>query len=136
MQADRHFFNPPGVRAPFGHYHHGVEFSADASSTWLLSSGQLGMAPDDTIPESVTAQARLCFQAIQNILAEAEMNFADVLKLSAFVTDRAFFKDYMAVRDEFIVAPEPTSTLMIVSGFTRPEFKVEVEVMAMKGARS
>lgn len=136
MQADRHFFNPPGVREPFGHYHHGVEFSADASSTWLLSSGQLGMALDDTIPDSATEQARLCFQAIRSILLEAEMDFSDVLKLSAFVTDRAYFKDYMAVRDEFIQAPEPTSTLLIVSGFTRPEFKVEVEVLAMKAARS
>jgi 2-iminobutanoate/2-iminopropanoate deaminase len=33
-----------------------------------------------------------------------------------------------------VAAPPPASTLMIVSGFTRPEFKVEVEVIAAKVA--
>ncbi len=38
----------------------------------------------------------------------------------------------MAVRDRFVLSPPPASTLMIVSGFTRPEFKVEVEAIAAK----
>jgi enamine deaminase RidA (YjgF/YER057c/UK114 family) len=37
----------------------------------------------------------------------------------------------MAVRDRVVGDPPPASTLMIVSGFTRPEFKVEVEVIAV-----
>jgi enamine deaminase RidA (YjgF/YER057c/UK114 family) len=36
----------------------------------------------------------------------------------------------MSVRDEYVTDPPPASTLMIVSGFARPEFLVEVEVMA------
>jgi enamine deaminase RidA (YjgF/YER057c/UK114 family) len=39
---------------------------------------------------------------------------------------------YMAVRDRYVTQPPPASTLMIVSGFTRPEFKVEVEAIAAK----
>jgi enamine deaminase RidA (YjgF/YER057c/UK114 family) len=31
-----------------------------------------------------------------------------------------------------VVSPPPASTLMIVSGFARPEFKVEVEVIAAR----
>jgi enamine deaminase RidA (YjgF/YER057c/UK114 family) len=39
---------------------------------------------------------------------------------------------YMAARDAWLagVARLPASTLVIVSGFTRPEFLVEVEVTA------
>jgi enamine deaminase RidA (YjgF/YER057c/UK114 family) len=39
---------------------------------------------------------------------------------------------YMAARDRWLagVTRLPASTLVIVSGFTRPEFKVEVEVVA------
>jgi enamine deaminase RidA (YjgF/YER057c/UK114 family) len=37
---------------------------------------------------------------------------------------------YMKVRDEFVMDPPPASTLMIVQGFARPEFKVEVEAVA------
>jgi enamine deaminase RidA (YjgF/YER057c/UK114 family) len=36
----------------------------------------------------------------------------------------------MDVRNRLVSDPPPASTLMIVSGFTRPEFKVEVEVIA------
>ena len=35
----------------------------------------------------------------------------------------------MDVRDRLFADPAPASTLMIVSGFARPEFKVEVEVI-------
>jgi enamine deaminase RidA (YjgF/YER057c/UK114 family) len=38
----------------------------------------------------------------------------------------------MKVRDEFVSHPPPASTLMIVQGFARPEFKVEVEAVAAR----
>jgi len=37
---------------------------------------------------------------------------------------------YMTVRDLNVRDPPPASTLMIVSGFSRPEFLVEVEIIA------
>ena len=43
---------------------------------------------------------------------------------------REHLKGYMSVRDLYIADPPPASTLMIVSGFSRPEFLVEVEVIA------
>jgi len=36
----------------------------------------------------------------------------------------------MAVRDRLFPSPSPASTLMIVGGFTREAFKVEIEVVA------
>jgi enamine deaminase RidA (YjgF/YER057c/UK114 family) len=54
-----------------------------------------------------------------------------VVRINAFVTDRAHMPAYMAARDRWLHGIErlPASTLVIVSGFTRPEFKVEVEVV-------
>jgi enamine deaminase RidA (YjgF/YER057c/UK114 family) len=40
----------------------------------------------------------------------------------------------MQARDEFVAAPAPASTLIIVSGFTREEFKVEIEATAISTA--
>ncbi len=79
-------------------------------------------------------QARLCFHNVSEILAEGGMGPEHVVRIGAFVTDRAFFPDYMAARDEFVIGEPPVSTLLIVSGFTRPEFKVEVEVVAFASA--
>ncbi len=52
------------------------------------------------------------------------------MRINAYVTDRAHLRPYMDVRDRLFASPAPASTLMIVSGFARPEFKVEVEVIA------
>ncbi|ARO30109.1 endoribonuclease L-PSP protein [Rhizobium sp. NXC14] len=123
-------FNPSSVRRPFGHYNHGLLVPPGASL--LVTSGQLGIGPDEIVPEDIGAQAELCFEAIKAILAEAEMSFADVIRISAFVTKRDDFPAYMAVRDRYTLDPKPASTLIIVSGFTRPDFLVEVEVTAAK----
>ncbi len=123
---------PTSIRAPFGRYCHGAD--VPAGQRLILTSGQLGIAADDTIPETVTEQAELCFANIAAILAEGGMTLADIVRINAFVTDRAHMRDYMAVRDRVVGTPPPASTLVIVSGFTRPEFKVEIEVTAAKEA--
>lgn len=119
---------PVGIRAPFAKYSHAVEVQAGARL--LFCSGQLGIAADDTIPEAAETQAVLCFEAIGRCLAEASMGFSNIVRINAYVTAREHMTPYMAVRDKYVVIPAPASTLMIVSGFTRPEFKVEVEIVA------
>ena len=125
-------FTPPLVRPPFARYSHGV--SVDAGARILFCSGQLGVGPDDVVPGDATAQAALCFDNIRAVLDEAGMSAADVVRLNAYVTDRAYLADYMAARDAFIgsVDPPPASTLMIVTGFAREVFKVEVEAIAAR----
>ncbi|RTL95700.1 RidA family protein [Ancylobacter aquaticus] len=121
---------PPAIRRPFARYSHAVEIPAGARL--LLVSGQLGISPDDVIPEDAEAQAALCLAAIEACLIEAGMARGDIVRLNAYVTDRAHMPGYMAARDRFIADPPPASTLMIVSGFTRPEFKVEIEALAAR----
>jgi len=121
--------NPASIRAPFAQYSHAVEVPA---GRMVFASGQLGVAPDDTVPEDVEAQAVLCFENIKAILAEAGMTLADVTRFTAYVTDRAYFPIYGAVRSRYVAGNAFASTLVIVSGFTRPEFKVEVEVTAVR----
>ena len=119
---------PASIRPPFARYSHGVE--VPAGKRLVVASGQLGVRADDTVPESAAEQAELCFANIAAILAEAGMTLSDIIRVNAFVTDRAHMKGYMEVRDRMVGDPPPASTLVIVSGFTRPEFKVEIEVIA------
>jgi enamine deaminase RidA (YjgF/YER057c/UK114 family) len=129
MSVFRHLV-PKAIRAPFARYSHAVEIPAGARL--LFCSGQLGISVSDEIPETAEAQAVLCFEAIGACLAEAGMTFADIVRINAYVTDRAHMAPYMAVRDRYVAVPPPASTLMIVSGFTREAFKVEVEAIAAK----
>ena len=124
--------NPSTIHPPFANYAHGVEIPA--SDRVVFCSGQLGISPDGVIPEDVEGQARLCFRAIAAILGEAGMSLADVVRLNAYVSSAQHLNGYMKVRDEFVESPPPASTLMVVQGFARPEFNVEIEAVAAKPA--
>jgi 2-iminobutanoate/2-iminopropanoate deaminase len=132
MTAMKHI-TPDGIRPPFARYSYGVEIPA--GHRILVCSGQLGVTPDDHIPASVEEQTHLCFRNIAAVLAEAGLTLGDVVRINAFVSAREHLKGYMAVRDSYIADPPPASTLMIVSGFSRPEFLVEIEVIAAGPAK-
>ena len=76
----KHPVNPASIRAPFAQYSHAVTVTP---ALMLFASGQLGVAPDDSVPEDAEAQAVLCFENIKAILAEADMKFSDVVRFTA-----------------------------------------------------
>ena len=122
---------PKNIYKPFGNYSHGI---MNKKTGLLLVSGQLGIDINGEIPKLFTNQTELCFLNIRSILEEANYSLTDVLKVSTFVTSRKYFRDYMRVRDRIFknVKIKPASTLLIVSGFTNPEFLIEIEVIAQK----
>jgi 2-iminobutanoate/2-iminopropanoate deaminase len=119
---------PPSIRPPFARYSYGVEIPA--GHRILVCSGQLGITAQDQVPDTIEQQTDLCFRNIGAVLDQAGFRFSDIVRINAFVVSREHLKGYMSVRDRYISDPPPASTLMIVSGFARPEFLVEVEVIA------
>lgn len=99
-------------------------------SRFVFVSGQLGIDKEGAIPPDAAGQSRVVFDNISAILAEAGMGLKDVVKLNAYVTGRQHMRGYMDVRNELFEEPYPASTLMIVGGFTREEFVVEIEAIA------
>jgi enamine deaminase RidA (YjgF/YER057c/UK114 family) len=122
--------SPPSIKPPFARYSHGIAVAA--GQRLVFTSGQLGIAADDTVPPDCEAQADLCFANIAAILAEDGMTLADVVRVNAWVTGREHLTGYMRSRDRQFPGTPPASTLMIVTGFARPEFVVEIEVVAAR----
>ena len=122
------YHTPDSIIPPFAKYSHGVEVSPD--TRLLFCSGQLGISESADIPEDTESQTRLCFANIEATLREADMSFENIVRINAYVTDRKHLSAYMKVRDELFSNPAPASTLMIVSGFARDVFTVEIEVLA------
>ena len=121
---------PATIRPPFTQYSHAVELPPGARI--LFCAGQLGVAPDDTVPEDAEAQAELCFRNIGAVLDSAGMEFGDLVRINAYVTGREHIQAYRAARDRFVATPPPASTLLIVSGLAREVFKVEIEAIAAR----
>ena len=124
-------FNPPSVRPPFGQYNHGLLVPPGASL--LVTSGQLGIRPDDSIPSGCDRPGGIVLRGDQGDPGRSrhELRRRDPHLRLRHEAAR-IFAAYMAVRDRYTLEPKPVSTLIVVGGFTRPEFLVEVEVTAAK----
>jgi len=119
---------PASIKPPFARYSHGI--AVPAGHRLVVTSGQLGMTAEGTIPGDCEAQADLCFANVAAILAEDRMSLANIVRLNAYVTAREHMQGYMRSRDRQFSGTPPASTLIIVSGFTRAEFLVEIEAIA------
>lgn len=119
---------PPDIHPPFAPYSHGV--SVPAGQQLVFVSGQLGIDAAGVVPVDCAGQAHICFDNIAAVLREAGLGLQHVVRINAYVSGREHLPAYMGVRNTLFAEPLPASTLMIVSGFARPEFVVEIEVVA------
>lgn len=119
---------PADIGPPLARYSHGI--AVPPGYRLVVTSGQLGLDADGGIPPDCEGQAERCFANIAAILGEAGMTLANVVRLNAYVSDRRHLSGYMQCRDRHFPSTPPASTLMIVSGFSRPEFVVEIEAIA------
>jgi len=124
------FHTPRSIFRPLANYNHAVE--VEAGARLLFVSGQLALDKEGQVPEGVEAQATLIFENILAILSEAGMGREHLVRISTFLTRPEDLKPYMTVRDRYVADPPPASTLLIINGFSRPEFKIEIEVIAAK----
>jgi enamine deaminase RidA (YjgF/YER057c/UK114 family) len=122
--------NPAEVAPPGGRYTHAIEVPPNAR--WLHISGQVGTAPDGTVPSAFAAQVENCWRNLLAILADAGMGIEDLVKVTVFLTRHEHVGAYREARDRIIGDARPASTLVVVSSLVRPEWLCEVEAVAAK----
>ncbi|MBL0932192.1 MAG: RidA family protein [Alphaproteobacteria bacterium] len=124
-------YNPATIAKPTGRYQHAIEVKQGARTLYL--SGQVGNLPDGSVPKTIEAQAAAVWANIGAILADAGMGFADLIKITILLTDKAYILPSRAARDKALgdIRP-PASTLMIVSALASPDFMIEIEAIAAK----
>jgi 2-iminobutanoate/2-iminopropanoate deaminase len=83
---------PPAAIGPYVH--------AIALDNLLLTSGQVPLGLDGTMPDGIAAQTELVFDNLEAVLAEAGTSLADVVKATVFVTDFGDFATLNAIYDE------------------------------------
>jgi 2-iminobutanoate/2-iminopropanoate deaminase len=129
MAAEITRSNPPTVRAPTG-YTHAVQITGDCRR--LIISGQVGIAPDGTVPNNAEAQIAQAFANLRAVLAANGMTVANIVKTTAFLTDRELLPSYRQARGAvFGDQVPPASTLLFVAGLADPSWVVEIEAEAV-----
>jgi reactive intermediate/imine deaminase len=81
--------------------------------------------------DDVVAQARQVFANMADILSAGGCTFADVVKITVFLTDIADRPLVNPVRQEVFGETRPASTLVEVSALVIPGAKIEVEAVAV-----
>jgi enamine deaminase RidA (YjgF/YER057c/UK114 family) len=123
------FLSPDTLAPPFGFSH--TASVGPGRTVWV--SGQLPLTADGTVAATgdMAAQARQCFENVGRALEAAGARWADVVKLTYFVTDLSGVATIRAVRDEFVdTARPPTSSLVGVAGLVLPDALIEIEAVA------
>ncbi|MBV6322040.1 RidA family protein [Duganella violaceipulchra] len=119
-----------GVAERIGRYADGVE--ASAGSRWLYSAGTPGMRADGTLPGDIAGQTELAWSNIMAVLDKAGMTAADIVKMTHYLVNAADLPACVAVRNRVLGELRPASMLMVVAALPRPDFLVEVEIVAAR----
>jgi enamine deaminase RidA (YjgF/YER057c/UK114 family) len=103
---------------------------------WCFVSGTTGYDyASMSMPESVEDQTRNCLATIEKALKEAGFELADVVRAHYYITDPSYVDIVFPILGETFGDIRPAAT-MIVCGLIRPEMKLEIEVTALRQART
>ena len=120
--------NPPTVRAPAGYTHCML---IQGEQRRLVMSGQVGVAPDGSVPNTGEGQIAQVFANLRALLEANGMGITNLVKTTVFLTDRSLLASFRAARDAVYSGHVPCSTLLFVAGLADPRFMVEIEAEAV-----
>ncbi len=123
--AKRQEYRVAGLNEPISHYTDAVRFG----DTLFIS----GLAPLDAqsnlVGEDAAAQTEQIMRNMALVLDRLGATFADVLKVTVYLTDIRDRAEINPVRQRYFGAARPASTLIEVSALAIPGMKVEIEAI-------
>lgn len=129
---------PAELAAPAAAYAHGVH--VPAGSELIFTSGVVPTKSDGSVPVNIGEQASVVWQNIAAILAEGSMSKSDIISVTTYVVNSSELGDQlkivMAARDHALAGHRAASTLVTVPALARPEWLIEISVVAARQPNS
>jgi enamine deaminase RidA (YjgF/YER057c/UK114 family) len=104
------------------------------NTVWV--SGQVGMDEKGAVGEGIEEQARIAFQNLKKVLAEAGGSLDDIVELVTYHTSMADIKGFSKIKAEFITKNYPAWTALGVTELVFPQLLVEMKAIAVIGSGS
>ncbi len=120
--------NPPGLSIPQTYTH------IVRAGNLVFIAGQVGAdAQGKVVGPGMREQTEQVLQNLRSALASQTLDFSHVAKITIFTTSIDEFRaeDVAAVRAQYFGSARPASTLVQIARLASPEFKVEIEAMAV-----
>ncbi len=120
--------NTPNAPAPIGPYNQAV-----LTGNMLFISGQIALVPGttDLADADIATEANQVMKNLKAILAEAEMDFDNVVKTTIFLSDMALFAEVNEVYGSYFNSDYPARETVAVKGLPK-NVRVEISMIASK----
>ncbi len=120
--------DPDSIAAPAANYAHAM--LSEQPTRWLHTSGVVPTAPDGSVPDDIGEQADVVWSNIAAMLDVADMVATDVVSVTTYAVVGEPLGGVMAARDRFLDGHLAASTLVTVPALARPEWKMEIAIVA------
>jgi enamine deaminase RidA (YjgF/YER057c/UK114 family) len=117
-----------GVAARIGKYSDAVEVTQPARLLFL--SGAPGLDAEGRLPESFAEQADQAWSNVFALLHSAGMGPEHLVKVTQYLTRSEDIPHYPPIRSKWLGEHRPSSMLAVIPALVRPEFLIEIEVIA------
>jgi enamine deaminase RidA (YjgF/YER057c/UK114 family) len=119
---------PSSIAPTAANYAHAIV--TESPRRLLHTSGVVPIAPDGTVPTDLADQASVVWSNLLAILAEADMSPTDVVSVTTYVVHGHDLAPVMAARDRVLGGHRVASTLVTVPALARPEWQMEIALVA------
>ena len=97
----------------------------------VIVAGTAPQWPDGSVDPDAGAQARRCFEIIEEALTAADASFADVVRTRVYLVTAADFDAVAEVHGEIFRDIRPANTTLVVARLLNPAWRLEIEVEAV-----
>jgi enamine deaminase RidA (YjgF/YER057c/UK114 family) len=125
---------PEPLRRTYQHFHFAPAVRAGST---IYVSGQVGVRPDMTVPDTLEEELEIAFRSLELVLAEAGAGLDDIVALDTFHVGDDFAADaqaFTAARLKHMSGPHPAWTAVQVASLLLPGLRVEIRATAFLGS--
>ena len=99
----------------------------------IFLRGQVGSDFDGNVVGigDAAAQADQAMRNVEQLLTEAGASLNDICKITVYITDRAYREEVYRTIGKWLKGVFPVSTGLIVDGLAKPEWVMEIDVIAV-----
>ncbi|MES2097996.1 MAG: RidA family protein [Pseudomonadota bacterium] len=96
----------------------------------ILIAGTAAIEPDgSSTAGGAAAQMERCCAIVAKVIGDLGGHIDDTVRTRIYLTDRADFALVAAIHGKWFGTARPATTTLVVAGFIRPEWLVEIEAV-------
>lgn len=103
----------------------------------IFLSGQTALSETGAVvgPGDFDTQAEQTFANIKVLLEAAHSSLSQVVKVTIYLTDMAYFPRIVDLRGRYFQPPWPADTIVEVRALALPDLMIEIDVIALASGR-